>query len=392
MRELADSFIEKIQDGNFGAWKKSWATVGMDALPHNVRGTSYRGINTIILWLSGFEYKSPQWGTYDQWKKLSQKHAISKGEFTLEEGRKGPWKKTTKWYGVRKGEGGTTVIFWKPQTWKENEGTDDETERVSFLLKTYTVFNRDQTDLPPLPQVEGSEFTEKDFNDMENEFHDALQHYRHTAKGAPIKLKHGGNRAFYTSTADRIAMPERKQFESNLHYLSVLGHECIHSTGHALRMNRPLGNGFGTEEYAFEELIAELGSAFLMGSFGLSGEMRHVEYLASWVKLLKNAPEALMKAASKAQKAVDCIVDPYVEHSRIRLPDEDPCACKQCEIIRELWDDENLIIPIETFQAHFEPTETVERQCPHHDDFGDEADAVCKWCGAVWEDIGDEEE
>lgn len=389
MRDLADTFIEKLESGDFGAWKKSWASVGMDAIPHNVRGTSYRGINTVILWLSGFDYKSPQWGTYDQWKKLSQKHAISKGEFTLESGRKGPWKKTTKWYGVKKGELGTTVIFWKPQTYKKNEGTDEEEERVSFILKTYTVFNRDQTELPPLPQVEGSEFEAKEFNDMERDFNDALHHYRRTTKGAEVKLKHGGNRAFYTSSADRIAMPERKQFESNLHYLSVLGHECIHSTGHALRMNRPLGNGFGSKEYAFEELIAELGSAFLMGAFGLSGDMRHTEYLASWIRILKDKPEALMEAASKAQKATDFIIDPYVEHSRIRGPDEDPCACKQCETLAELRNATAWVLPLATFFESFEPVEVPPRNCPHGSVIQQLDGDLCQWCGAH---SGDEEE
>lgn len=353
MRDLADNFIEKIQSGDFGAWKKSWASLGMNAIPHNVRGTSYRGINTVILWLSGFDYQSPQWGTYEQWKKLAVKHAISKGEFTLEEGRKGPWKKTTKWYGVKKGEGGTTIIFWKPQTWKETDADGEEQDRVSFLLKTYTVFNRDQTDLPPLEKVEGSEYVAKEFNDMELEFNSALAHYRFTTKGGPVKLKHGGDRAFYTPVSDRIAMPERKQFETNLHYLAVLGHECIHSTGHALRMNRALKNSKGSEDYAFEELIAELGSAFLMGAFGLSGDLRHTEYLASWVRILKDEPEALMRAASKAQKAVDHIVDPYVEHSRMRGPDEEPCKCKQCEMYLELWSDDAWIIPKEVFFENF---------------------------------------
>lgn len=184
-------------------------------------------------------------------------------------------------------------------------------------------------------------------------------------------------------------MPERKQFESNLHYLSVLGHECVHSTGHALRMNRPLGNSFGSKEYAFEELIAELGSAFLMGAFGLSGDMRHTEYLASWIRILKDKPEALMEAASKAQKAVDFIVDPYVEHIRVRGPDEEPCACKQCEFLAEIRNASAWVLPLETFFESFEPVEMPPRVCPHTD-FTDEADgATCNWCGAT---AGDEEE
>jgi len=390
MRDLADTFIDRLQEGDFGAWSKSWASLGMDAMPHNVRGSSYRGINTIILWLSGFEYDSAQWGTYDQWKKLAVKHAISKGEFELVDGRKGPWKKTTKWYGVKKGEAGTTIIFWKPSTYKkENKDTGEDEDRVSFLLRTYTVFNRSQTDLPPLEKVEGSEMVAKDFSTLEKDLDDCLVHYMETAKGGPIQLKHGGDRAFYTPSRDRIALPLRKQFKTNLHYLSVKGHECIHSTGHALRENRANMNRFGSEDYAFEELVAELGSAFMMGAFGLQGEMLHAEYLASWVRILNDEPEALMKAATKAQKAVDFVVDPYIEHSRFRAEDEDPCDCKRCKDLAEMWGMGEPIFPMEMFYENFHPTEVVDRVCPHLD-YTDELDgAKCNHCG---ESIGDEEE
>ena len=357
MRELADSFIEKVESGDFGAWSKPWTNLGMDAMPHNVRGTSYRGINTIILWISGFEYSCSQWGTFEQWKKLSAKHAISKKEFEMVDGRKGPYKKTTKYYGVRKGEAGTTIVFWKPSTYKTGKLDDkgNEEERVSFLLRVYTVFNRDQTDLPPLEKVEGSEMVAKDFSEFEKDFDDGLAHYMKATKGGPILLKHGGDRAFYTPSKDRIAMPKRKQFESNLHYLAVKGHECIHSTGHAVRLNRANMNHFGSPEYAFEELIAEMGSAFLMGSFGLVGEMRHTEYIGHWAKMLNKDPEALMRAATKAQKAVDYIIDPYIEHSRVRGPDEKPCECKLCEELKALYRPEAFIFPLEVWEKYWIP-------------------------------------
>jgi len=390
MRELADTFIDRLQTGDFGTWSKSWTSLGMDAMPHNVRGTSYRGINTIILWLGGFEFESAQWGTYDQWKKLSTKHAVSKKEFELVDGRNGPWKKTTKWYGVKKGEAGTTIIFWKPTTYsKENKETGKDEEKVSFLLRTYTVFNRDQTELPPLEKVEGSEMTAKDFSGMEKELDDCLVHYMATTKGGPIELKHGGDRAFYTPSRDRIALPKRKQFENNLHYLATKGHECVHSTGHPLRESRPNMNRFGSEDYAFEELIAELGSAFLMGAFGLTGEMMHAEYLSHWIRILNDEPEALMKAATKAQKAVDCVIDPYVEHSRFRAEDEDPCDCKRCIEMNELWALGESIFPIEIFYETFIPSEIKIRPCKHLD-YTDELDgAKCNHCG---ETTGDEEE
>ena len=233
----------------------------MDGMPHNVRKTPYRGINTIILWIRGFEYTCAQWGTYDQWKKLSQKHAISKKEFTLEEGKKGPWKKTTEWYGVQSGEQGTTVIFWKPTSYsstRENKETgEDETyQRASFMMRTYTVFNRDQTGLPPLENVAGAELVEEEFNKTEKELETCIEWYMENTAGGPIELKHGGDRAFYVPSSDRIAMPLRKQFEANVNYLAVKGHECIHSTGHPVRLNRANMNKsarFGDVDYAFEE-------------------------------------------------------------------------------------------------------------------------------------------
>lgn len=351
MRELADGFIEAIQKNEFGAWKKGWACSGIQSVPHNVRGTRYRGLNTIILWLEGMQYNSSQWATYNQWKELSEKHAIKQGEFDLVDGRNGPWKKTSKWYGVRKGESGTTVVFWKPTKYTTQNDDGEDEERASLMMKVYTVFNRDQTDLPPEVQADDYDPAEE-FTHAENDFNDCLVHYLRSTDGGPISLRYGGNRAFYMPGRDVIALPHRRQFESNLHYLSVKGHECVHSTGHTRRLARPLSGGKQSQEYAFEELIAELGSAFLMGTFGLSGDMRHTEYLASWVSLLSDAPEALMKAASKAQKAVDFIVDPYLAHKK------GDCECAYCTELAELramLSDDDYPIPYPVWESMWMP-------------------------------------
>ena len=304
------------------------------------QGRPYRGINTVILWISGFEYTSNTWGTYNAWKKTGRKHAIREKEFTVETNKDGStWKKTTEYYGVKKGEGGTTVVLWKPSAYRsENKDTGEEEIRQSVLMRYFTVFNRDQTNLPvEKTDVELEEA--EDFSDTEAELEFCLEYYidnpNRSAKKIgdimpdgskaeevcwvmksenPILLKHGGDRAFYTKGADRIALPLQEQFDSNGHYLSVKGHEIIHSTGHPLRLNRKLGNAFGSDDYAKEELIAEFGTAMLLGSFGIQGELRNVEYINNWATVLSKEPRFLMTAAQRAQKAVNYVLEPWLDH------------------------------------------------------------------------------
>jgi antirestriction protein ArdC len=119
--------------------------------------------------------------------------------------------------------------------------------------------------------------------------------------------RHGGNRAYYTTGDDHIQMPEFGQFRDGVSYYAVLGHEHVHWTGHKSRCDREFGKRFGDQAYAFEELVAELGSAFLCAELGLVNEPRqdHAAYLASWLTVLKNDKRAIFTAASKAQAAVD---------------------------------------------------------------------------------------
>ena len=340
-RKLADDFIEAIKEGKVGAFgETAWTKLGGNAMPHNPQGRTYRGINTVILWISGFEYTSNTWGTYNAWKEVSRKHAIREKQFTVETNKDGStWKKTTEYYGVKKGEGGTTVVLWKPSAYRtEDKETGEEEIRQSVLMRYFTVFNRDQTGLPP-EQTDVELEDAEDFTDTEAELEFCLEYFidnpfrsakkigdllpdGHKAEepcwvmkeGTPILLKHGGDRAFYTSSADRIALPLREQFDSNGAYLSVKGHEIIHSTGHPLRLNRKLGNTFGSEDYAKEELIAEFGTAMLLGSFGIQGELRNVEYINNWATVLAKEPRFLMTAAQRAQKAVNYVLEPWVDH------------------------------------------------------------------------------
>jgi antirestriction protein ArdC len=122
-----------------------------------------------------------------------------------------------------------------------------------------------------------------------------------------IEVKPGGNRAFYRPESDSVHMPAFDAFKEPLFYYSVLSHEATHWSGATHRLNRDLSGRFGTESYAVEELVAELGAAFLCAELGLPTDPRqdHAPYIASWLKVLKNDRRAIFTAAAKAQEAAD---------------------------------------------------------------------------------------
>ena len=128
-----------------------------------------------------------------------------------------------------------------------------------------------------------------------------------------IEVRHGGNRAFYNPSADHVRLPHLESFESEDSYWSVAWHEIVHATGHNDRLGRDLSGRFGDESYAAEELIAELGAAFLCANLGIEqdGEPRpdHAAYLQSWLKVLKNDKRAIFTAAKAAEKAAEWVLD-----------------------------------------------------------------------------------
>ncbi len=188
----------------------------------------------------------------------------------------------------------------------KDEGTGEEENRRSVLARGYSVFNAAQVDgftlpeLPAKPEIERVQNAELFF----------------AALGADIR--HGGYRACYVPKIDQIQMPRFEIFKSAIAYYSTLSHESTHWTGAPQRLNRQLSTRFGEEAYAAEELIAELGAAFLCADLGLSNEPRpeNAAYVASWLKVLKNDKKAIFTAASKAQAAVDYL-DSKQEEKRL---------------------------------------------------------------------------
>jgi antirestriction protein ArdC len=240
-------------------------------------GKAYRGINTLMLWASAEAegYSSGQWATYRQWAAAGAQ--------------------------VRKGQKSTAVLFWKTATGATETQTDDEDPGSSapkFLARVYSVFNADQVDRPAhaeakaLPMEQRMLFAES--------FFDAIQ----------ADVRHGGDRACYVPGCDEIWMPRFGQFRDAQSYYSVLAHETVHWTGAKRRLKRDLSGRFGSHAYAAEELVAELGAAFVAAHLKLAVEPRrdHAAYLSSWLRLLRDDRRALLTAASKAQQAVDYLV------------------------------------------------------------------------------------
>ncbi|EEE2004522.1 DUF1738 domain-containing protein [Salmonella enterica subsp. enterica serovar Kotte] len=268
---VTDSIIDALEAG-VKPWVCPWIRGGQAAgLPANfTTGTAYSGINIMLLWCSAAKqgFQDSRWLTYKQAQELGGQ--------------------------VRKGERGTTAIFYKTL---EKEAEDGKIEKIP-MLKSFTVFNVEQidglaidaapqpvTEFDPLPQVE------------------ALL----TRSGA--KITERGVKAYYQPSTDEIVLPERFRFADAANFYATGLHELVHWTGAKHRLNREKGGRFGSEGYAFEELIAELGSAFLMADLGVAGEVQHESYIASWLKALKGDKRYIFQAASAASKAHRHLMD-----------------------------------------------------------------------------------
>jgi antirestriction protein ArdC len=273
-KQITNSIIEQLEAG-VAPWVKPWATLPGEGTPKNLHtGKAYRGVNVLQLWAAAEikKYEHPMWCTYKQ---------------AQERGGQ-----------VRKGEKGTTVVFWKPM-----EKVDPDTGNIkkTLLARGYTVFNIAQIDgieavMPTLPQHEWNPLVEAE----------SLVH-KHG-----IDLRIGGDRAYFNVNDDYIGMPDRTRFEDAENYYSTLLHEITHWSGHKTRLDRPFNGFFGSPDYAREELVAELGSAFLCARLGINGELQHPEYIASWIQVLKDDSTAIVRASKLAEIAADYVME--VQH------------------------------------------------------------------------------
>ncbi len=269
--EVSTRIVAELEAGA-APWVKPWsATAGQNVPQNAVTNRPYSGCNVILLWLA----RSRGWSTP---RFLTFKQALEAGG------------------NVRKGERGTKVFFVKQLQIKDGDGEDDT--RLIPMLREYTVFNVDQCENLPDRVKAG-----KPMRVRNPDTRDALADQFLHSTGADIR--EGQGEAYYVPSHDFISMPAFEAFKGADHFYNVVFHELTHWTGHKSRLDRDLKNRFGSRDYAAEELIAELGAAFLCAEFGFDGDVRNAGYIATWIELLRADKRAFFTACSKASKAAD---------------------------------------------------------------------------------------
>ena len=270
--------VEQLEKG-IRPWMQPWNAehaAGRITRPLRHNGQPYKGINILQLWASAeiAGYACPIWLTFQQAKELGGH--------------------------VKKGEHGSPVVYASTFTKKDKTEDGQETAEEIPFLKEYTVFNAEQCEglpahfyalaEPPKEKIERIEHAERFF------------------AGTGARIEYGGNRAFYAIATDAIRMPPFETFRDSESHAATVAHELTHWTRHPSRLDRDLGRKrFGDEGYAMEELVAELGSAFLCADLQITPEIRedHASYIHEWLKVLKDDKRAIFTAASHASKAVD---------------------------------------------------------------------------------------
>lgn len=274
---ITNQIVAAIEAGA-GAFRMPWHHDGSATTrPINVTtGKGYRGANILALWASAADagFTSGIWGTYRQW--------------------------TARGAQVRQGERGTSIVFWKLASSKDDDrrqtdATSPSPGRARMFGRGYIVFNRCQVDgfedeaIPHLDEAERVRHADA--------FFDALR----------IPTRFGAASAFYRPSDDSIHMPSFSAFVDPLAFYGVLYHEAGHATGAKHRLDRNLEKRFSDHAKAMEEIVAELTAAFILADLGLAFQPRpdHAAYVASWIEALQNDPRAIFAAAGQAQAAAD---------------------------------------------------------------------------------------
>ena len=270
--EVSARIIAELEKGAAPRVKPWSATPGANTPCNAATNRPYSGCNVILLWMArAAGYRVPRFLTFKQ--------ALELGGH------------------VRKGERGTKVYFVKQLEVKKDPDGNSQTRLVP-MMREYTVFNVDQCECLPDRVTMGRPMRVRN-PDTRDDLADQFLH----STGADIREGHG--EAYYVPSRDFISMPSFGTFKAADHFYNVTFHELTHWTGHKSRLDRDLKNRFGSRNYAAEELIAELGAAFLCAEFGFDGDVRNAGYIASWIELLKADKRAFFTACSKASKAAD---------------------------------------------------------------------------------------
>lgn len=295
-QEVTNRIVSYLEQGTV-PWKNPIKRGTGDGWPKNLdSGKRYRGINVFLLGLTAWErgYASDYWLTFKQ----AREHGGS----------------------VRKGEKGSLVTFFKLYATTDKQ-TGEEIEIP--VLKHFTAFNAEQIDGIAAPDTPDDESATEPFTPIETA-ESIVANF--TAK--PAIHHDGGTRACYRPVSDSVHMPKHERFEREETYYTTLFHELTHSTGHSSRLDRGLDTElapFGSPDYSREELIAEMGAAFLSAAAGISEPTieQSASYLQSWIKVLKGDKRLVVRAASSAQKAADLILSEGMDTGRPKPSSKD---------------------------------------------------------------------
>lgn len=275
---VTNAIVAELEAG-VRPWTKPWSAehlAGRISRPLRATGQPYSGINVILLWAEAVArgFAAPIWITFRQAQALGAH--------------------------VRKGERGTTVVYANRIVRSETDQTGEAVERSIPFLKAYSVFNVEQVEglpthfhAPAEPRLPPSE---------------RIAHVEAFFSATGADIRHAGTSAYYAIGSDHVQMPPFECFADPESYYATLAHECVHWTRHLRRLDRDFGRTrWGDEGYAREELVAELGAAFLCADLGLELTPRpdHASYLASWLQVLKGDSRFIFTAAAHAQRACD---------------------------------------------------------------------------------------
>jgi antirestriction protein ArdC len=274
---ITDRVIAAIEAGA-GEWQMPWHRSGVSRPVNAHTKKPYRGVNVVALWASAeaYRYSSGFWATYKQWRELEAR--------------------------VRKGERASLIVFWKElEREVEDEETGEREHKKTLFARASWVFNADQVDGWTPPAAPARNLVQ------------ALDHAEAFTAATGADVRHGGDRAYYRRSTDHVQMPVRERFTGSdtstptEAFYATLLHELTHWTGHESRLDRDLSGRFGNEAYAMEELVAELGAAFLCADLAIANTPRpdHAAYIANWLEVLKRDKRAIFTAARKASQAAD---------------------------------------------------------------------------------------
>lgn len=277
--EVTNRIIVELEEGRL-PWVQPWDSAACGCtMPHNAgTGRRYSGINILILWAEVVSrgYGSQRWLTYRQ--------AEAAGVH------------------VRRGEKGTIICYadrFTPKGEQEQARNEDRDARQIAFLKRFTVFNVDQCDGLPEDLTAAPVRPDPVLAIAEA---DALIE----ASGARFQI--GGGEAFYSPGHDFVQVPPQAAFHEPINWYRTALHELGHWTGHGSRLDRDQKGGFGSEAYAKEELVAEMAAAFTCASLGIAPTVRHSDYIASWLSVLRGDDKAIFRAASQASKATEYLL------------------------------------------------------------------------------------